>query len=85
MYYFAKVIELIFLSYTILLFVRIIGSWFPKFSSHPIMRFIMWCTDPYLNIFRKIIPPIGGMLDLSPLLAFFALRLVEKFLLSFLR
>ena len=37
-----------------------------------------WCArstlcDPYLNLFRGIIPPIGGTLDLSPILAFVAL------------
>ena len=29
--------------------------------------------DPYLNLFRGIIPPIGGTLDLSPILAFVVL------------
>ena len=29
--------------------------------------------DPYLNLFRGIIPPIGGTLDLSPILAFIVL------------
>ena len=32
-------------------------------------------ADPYLNLFRGIIPPIGGTLDLSPILAFFALNI----------
>ena len=30
--------------------------------------------DPYLNLFRNIIPPIGGSLDLSPVLAFLTLN-----------
>lgn len=30
--------------------------------------------DPYLNIFRGIIPPLGGTLDLSPILAFLVLN-----------
>ena len=29
--------------------------------------------DPYLNLFRGIIPPLGGTIDLSPILAFIAL------------
>ena len=29
--------------------------------------------DPYLNLFRGLIPPIGGTLDLSPILAFVVL------------
>jgi YggT family protein len=34
-------------------------------------------TDPFLNIFRGIIPPIGGALDISPILAFFGLQLLQ--------
>jgi YggT family protein len=30
--------------------------------------------DPYLNIFRGIIPPLGGTLDFSPILAFLVLN-----------
>ncbi|KAF2285059.1 hypothetical protein GH714_037639 [Hevea brasiliensis] len=42
-------------------------------------REIQWqglCTlcDPYLNIFRGIIPPLGGTLDFSPILAFLVLN-----------
>jgi YggT family protein len=33
-------------------------------------------TDPYLNIFRNIIPPLGG-LDFSPILAILLLQLLQ--------
>lgn len=65
-----------------MLFVRVIGSWFPDFSSSPIMNFVYQYTEPYLKIFRKLIPPIGGVLDLSPLLAFFSLKLIQSLLIS---
>ena len=68
--------------YTLFLLVRVIGSWFPNFARHKIMRFVAFYTDPYLNLFRRIIPPIGGVLDLSPLIGFFVLQLIQKFLLS---
>ncbi|MBS3905188.1 MAG: YggT family protein [Simkania sp.] len=72
--------------YTVLIAVRIIASWFPKAAYHPIIFFISRITDPYLNLFRRLIPPIGGRLDLSPMLAFLGLNLVEKFLMMlFLR
>ncbi len=76
-----KIINWVFSAYTFMLAVRIIGSWFPSFSQHKVMRFLRFYTDPYLNIFRRLIPPIGGMLDLSPLLAFFGLQIIQKFLL----
>ena len=81
----SKIISYLFLVYTILLFVRIAGSWFPSFAHSSLMRFVAFYTDPYLNLFRRFIPPIGGMLDLSPLLGFFALQMVEKFLLYLVR
>ncbi|MBM3198808.1 MAG: YggT family protein [Chlamydiae bacterium] len=73
-------IHLAFRVYTVLLFARVIGSWFPGIAQHKVMRFIGHYTDPYLQLFRRLIPPIGGVLDLSPLLAFFALSLLEHFI-----
>jgi YggT family protein len=79
-----NIIKLIFISYTMLLMIRIFGSWAPSFAGNPIMRFAYKFTEPYLKVFRRIIPPLGGTLDLSPLLAFFTLRLLETFVLRFL-
>ncbi len=81
----AYIIHTIFFTYTMLLFVRIVGSWFPAFARHKIMRFLTFYTDPYLNIFRRIIPPIGGTFDLSPLLGYFALQFAERIILNFVR
>ncbi|MES2199487.1 MAG: YggT family protein [Chlamydiota bacterium] len=80
----AYAVRLAFSVYTILILIRIIGSWFPKFSRHSFMRFVSYYTDPYLNLFRRLIPPIGGVMDLSPMLAFFALQILETLTLSFL-
>jgi YggT family protein len=66
-----------------MLVIRILSSWFPDLQDHPILRFIRFYTDPYLNIFRRFIPPLG-MFDLSPLVAFFALQLLENFVKGFL-
>lgn len=82
--YFAKIIHWIFLLYTILLFARILGSWVPRLTYHPAMRFVRFYTEPYLGVFRRLIPPIGGMIDLSPMLGFFALSIIERVIMSFL-
>lgn len=79
--YAVEVIKIAFLSYTILLFLRILLSWFPHWQAHHLVRFIAFYTDPYLNLFRRIMPPLGGVLDLSPILAFFGLRILEMILL----
>jgi YggT family protein len=79
----AHTIHLLFLCYTILLFIRVIGSWFPSWRHHSFMRFVAHYTDPYLGLFRKFIPPIGGVFDLSPLIAFIVLQILEKIIIAF--
>jgi YggT family protein len=76
-----RVISTLFMVYTLLLLARILGSWFPQWHDHPVMRFICRYTDPYLNLFRRFIPPLG-VIDLSPVVAFFALQIVEWLILS---
>jgi uncharacterized protein YggT (Ycf19 family) len=46
------------------------------------MRFVAHYTDPYLGLFRKVIPPIGGVFDLSPLIAFIVLQILEKIIIA---
>lgn len=71
-----KFIDTVFLVYWLLLLVRIFGSWFPEFSRSRFMQFVAFYTDPYLNLFRRVIPPIG-MLDISPIFAFIALQIMQ--------
>lgn len=83
--YLSSVVHLVFVSYTVLIFLRIASSWFPAWQTHKFVQFVAFYTDPYLNLFRRVLPPLGGLLDLSPVLAFFALRLLEFFVLGILR
>jgi len=71
-----ELIDSVFTVYMIMLFIRIISSWFPEYRNHKIMLFIAYYTDPYLNIFRKFIPPLG-MIDFSPIIAFFFLQVIQ--------
>ena len=66
--------------YSFVLIVRILLTWFPNVDwSNPILSSISSITDPYLNIFRGLIPPIGGI-DLSAILAIFALQIMQGLL-----
>ena len=66
--------------YLNILFIRVLLTWFPNLDwSNPILANLSAITDPYLNIFRGIIPPIGG-LDLSPMLAFVAIYISQNLL-----
>ncbi|HEY9737680.1 MAG TPA: YggT family protein [Trichocoleus sp.] len=64
--------------YTVLLIIRILLSWFPNVDwLSPPFSVLSQLTDPYLNLFRSIIPPLGGI-DLSPILAFLLLQFVSR-------
>ncbi len=62
--------------YTGLLIIRILLTWFPNIDwyNQPFAA-LSQITDPYLNLFRQFIPPLGGM-DLSPILAIFLLQIL---------
>src|SRR6476661_10284837 len=81
----ASYVDALFLVYIILLFVRILLSWIPRIPYNPtlsaVINFIHEVTDPYLNLFRRILPPVGGggfALDLSPIIAVFLLLIVRS-------
>ncbi|MEM6714360.1 MAG: YggT family protein [Cyanobacteria bacterium P01_D01_bin.6] len=64
--------------YFVLLIIRILLSWFPNvdWMSQPFAT-VSQLTDPYLNLFRSIIPPLGGI-DFSPILGFLVLQVVSQ-------
>lgn len=59
--------------YNTVLICRIILTWFPN-APAAIVTPLSTITDPYLNLFRGLIPPLGGGLDFSPILAFLTLN-----------
>jgi YggT family protein len=62
--------------YLFLIFARILLSWFQTAEwAGNIISFLAPVTDPYLNIFRSFIPPLGGI-DFSAILAIFVLQLI---------
>lgn len=60
-----------------LIIARAIMSWFMSpYSDHPIARMLRRVTDPILRPISEMVPVMGG-LDISPLLAFFAIQLLQ--------
>ena len=63
--------------YYFLLIIRILLTWFPGIDwSNSALSALTSITDPYLNIFRGVIPPIGGF-DISSILAFLLLNFLQ--------
>jgi YggT family protein len=81
----ADYVQALFIVYFILIFANIVLSFVPRmpFSlwSQAVINFIRETTDPYINIFRRILRPIGGgpiALDLSPMVAIIVLFFLDR-------
>ena len=80
----ADYVSALFLVYIVLIFIRILMSWVPRVPAsatlRPVLDFITETTDPYLNLFRRFLPPIGGggfALDLSPIIGIIVLFVLQ--------
>jgi YggT family protein len=62
--------------YVVIVIIRVLLTWFPNIDFYnPPFSILSQLVDPYLNVFRSIIPPLGGM-DFSPILAILLLQLL---------
>lgn len=71
------VISTFFTVYSFMLIAYILMSWVPALQGSSVGKLLHNVCEPYLSFFRKFIPPIG-MIDISPIVAFFVLRYIEK-------
>ncbi len=62
--------------YSLLIVMRVVFSWFMSWMN-PLMRFLMRITDPILEPFRRVIPPIG-VIDISPIILLFILWFLQR-------
>ena len=80
----ADYVRTLALVYLVLIFIRIIMSWIPRMPYNRYLSaalgFVTDVTDPYLNLFRRVLTPVRlgpGALDLSPIVATFVLLIVS--------
>jgi YggT family protein len=71
-----QVVNTIFTIYRFVLIIYIIASWLPQVYESPVGKLLSRLSEPYLSIFRRFIPPIG-FIDISPIVALFALHFIE--------
>jgi YggT family protein len=77
------VVKLLLLLYIIAIVLVIIGSWFPMAPggpAHQAFLFLRRITDPVLEPVRRVIPPVGGVVDLSPTIVLLVLLTLRNLL-----
>jgi len=84
----ADYVSALFLVYLILIFARVLMSWIPRMPYNVYLRavvsFIEQTVDPYLNLFRRILPPLG-MFDFSPILAILLVIVAQSVVVGLIR
>jgi YggT family protein len=88
----ADYVAALFIVYTILIFIRIVASFVPRMPYNPYLRAVLdfahETTDPYLNFFRRFLPPMGGgglAIDLSPMIAIILLFVAQALVVGLIR
>lgn len=68
--------------YSLVIVVYVLFSWFPRTSGliADIYAALGKVCDPYLDLFKRLIPPIGGMVDITPIIALLVLQFGASFL-----
>jgi len=64
-------------AYSMMIFICVIISWLPELQHNKIAEILSRIVDPFLAMFRRFIPPIGGV-DLSSVIALILLRLAAS-------
>lgn len=80
----ADFVDALFVVYIVLILANVLSSWIPRMPYNRPLRaaldFVHETTDPYLNLFRRFLPPLGGggfALDLSPILGIVVLFILR--------
>ena len=82
-----KLISTIFQIYNLLLFARILSSWFPVNRTNQLYRFLYQLTEPILGPFRDVFHRFGLLssgIDFSPIAALFVLNAIENMIIRLL-
>ncbi|BFH61498.1 YggT family protein [Paenibacillus azoreducens] len=72
------IVQYLFRIYFYMIIVYVLMSWLPNIRESFIGEFLGKLVEPYLSPFRRFIPPIMGVIDISPIVALFVLQFAER-------
>jgi YggT family protein len=88
----ADYVSALFIVYTVLIIVNILISYVPRMPYNRALRafldFVTETTNPYLNIFRRFLRPVGGggfAFDLSPMVGLIVLFVAQAIIVGLIR
>jgi YggT family protein len=89
----ADYVSAVFLVYAILILLNILVGWMPRIPFYSrgfraVLDFVTETTDPYLNVFRRLVPSVGGggfALSFAPVVALIVLFVVEAAVVGLIR
>lgn len=71
-------VNLLYQIYFYMIIAYVLLSWLPNARQSFVGELLGKIVEPYLSVFRRFIPPIGGMIDISPIVALIALQFVAS-------
>ncbi|MBC8263993.1 MAG: YggT family protein [Anaerolineales bacterium] len=80
----ADFVNLFFYLLSLAILARVLLSWVRVSPYHPAVDFLYRITEPILAPLRRVIPPVG-MVDISPVIAMFLLRIIGQVLVAVIR
>ena len=78
------ILDLLFTVLSLAVIARALLSWFDPMMRFPISQLLVDLTEPIVGPIRRFVPPIGGTIDLSPIIALILLQVFERVLINFL-
>jgi YggT family protein len=84
-----KVVSGAIFIYQFLIFIRVMLTWvntdpYRPTVDHPLIQLLRRVTDPVLVPLRRLIPPIGGTIDITPIVVLILLEILRRILSGFL-
>ena len=77
-----QIVALVLNIFQLILLARVLITWFPDIDrNNPVVRLLYDITEPILQPVRDILPP-SGMMDLSPLVVFLVIMVIERLLIA---
>lgn len=74
----AGILNLLFTVLTIAIIGRALLSWIDPGFRYGISQMLVDLTEPIIGPIRRVVPPLGGMIDLSPIIALVLLQVVRS-------